>query len=86
MRDVRPMLEPVEAETVSDVAAANDVRAVALMTLGIVELWAGAGDDAERHLEEALELARRNGRPYVEHGLPRPSRRGCRTPFPDSPA
>jgi LuxR family maltose regulon positive regulatory protein len=68
LSEVRPMLEPVEAETVPEVAAGNDVRAVALMNLGIVELWAGAGDDAERHLEEALELARRNGRPYVEMG------------------
>ena len=68
LSEVGPMLEPVEAETVSEVAAANDVRAVALMTLGIVELWSGAGDDAERHLKEALELARRNGRPYVEQG------------------
>ena len=68
LSEVRPMLEPVEAETVRDVAAANDVRAVGLMTLGIVELWSGAGDDAERHLEEALELARRNGRHYVEMG------------------
>lgn len=66
--DVRPLLEPVEAETVSEVAAANDVRAVALMNLGIVELWAGAGDEAERHLRQALELARRNGRRYVEMG------------------
>jgi LuxR family maltose regulon positive regulatory protein len=38
------------------------------MTLGIVELWAGAGEDAQSHLEEALELARRNGRRYVEMG------------------
>ncbi len=66
--EVRPLLEPVEAESVSEVAAANDARAVALMTLGVVELWAGAGDDAERHLRQALELARRNGRPYVEMG------------------
>ena len=66
--DVRPMLEPVEAVTVRDVAAANDVRAVGLMTLGIVELWSGAGDDAQRHLEEGLDLARRNGRAYVEMG------------------
>ncbi len=68
LSEVRPMLEPVEAATVRDIAAANDVRAVGLMTLGIVELWAGAGDDAERHLQEALELARRNGRPYLEQG------------------
>ncbi len=67
--EVRPLLEPVvEAETVGEIAAANDVRAVALMTLGTVELWSGAGDDAERHLRAGLELARRNGRPYVEMG------------------
>ena len=66
--DVRPLLEAVEADTVSEVAAANDVRAVALLNLGTVELWSGAGDDAERHLKEGLELARTNGRPYVEQG------------------
>lgn len=66
--EVRPMLEPIDADSVPDVAAGNDVRAVALMNLGIVELWVGASDDAQRHLEEALELARRNGRSYVEMG------------------
>ena len=65
---VPPLLGPIQAGSVSDVTAANDIRAVALMTLGIVELWGGAGDDAERHLREALELARRIGRPYVEVG------------------
>ena len=65
---VPPLLGPIKAGSVSDVAAANDVRAVALMTLGIVELWGGAGDDAERHLREALELARRIGRTYIEMG------------------
>jgi LuxR family maltose regulon positive regulatory protein len=66
--EVRPLLEPVEADNVNEVTAANDVRAVALMNLGAVELWSGAADDAERHLTEGLELARRNGRPYVEMG------------------
>ena len=66
--EVSTLLEPVEAESVGEVAAANDVRAVALMNLGAVELWSGAGDDAERHLREGLELARRNGRPFVEMG------------------
>ncbi len=68
VRDVLPLLEPSKAESVAQIAAENDVRAVALMTLGIVETWAGAGDDAERHLQEAVELARRIGRPYIEQG------------------
>ena len=68
VREVPPTLEPSAAATISQISAENDVRAVALMTLGIVETWAGAGDDAERHLREAADLARRIGRPYVEQG------------------
>ena len=66
--EVPPLLEPTDAETVRHIAVGSDVRAVALMSLGIVELWAGAGDDAERHLREGAELAHRLGRPYVEQG------------------
>ena len=68
VRQVPPLLESSPAATISQIGAENDVRAVALLTLGIVETWAGAGDDAERHLREAVELARRIGRPYVEQG------------------
>jgi LuxR family maltose regulon positive regulatory protein len=67
-REVPPLLEPSAPETMSQIGAENDVRAVALLTLGIVETWAGAGDDGERHLREAAELAQRIGRPYVEQG------------------
>ena len=35
------------------------LRALALMNLGIVELWSGQVEAAEAHLEETLELARR---------------------------
>ena len=66
--EVRPLLEPPEAQTVGQIAVGNDARAVALLNLGAVELWAGAGDDAERHLTEGLELSRRVGRPYLEQG------------------
>ncbi len=63
-----PLLEPVEGETVSEVAAARNVRTVTLMTFGIVELWSGLGDAAQRHLDEAVALARTNGPLYVEMG------------------
>jgi LuxR family maltose regulon positive regulatory protein len=66
--DAARLLEPIDARRVGDVAVANDVRLVTLMSLGIVELWSGAGDDGERHLREAVELARRTGRPYLEMG------------------
>jgi LuxR family maltose regulon positive regulatory protein len=46
---------------------ANDApRAVALMNLGIAELWSRRVDDARQHLERALKLSRRAGRPWLE--------------------
>src|SRR5512147_304641 len=68
LREVRPLLEPTNVESLGAMAVGNDLRATALLTLGIVELWAGAGDEAARHLTEGADLARRIGRPYVEQG------------------
>jgi LuxR family maltose regulon positive regulatory protein len=66
--EVKSLLGPSDAQTLTDVALGNDVRAVALMNLGIVELWSFRFEEAARHLEKGLELARRIGRPYVEIG------------------
>jgi|HubBroStandDraft_6_1064221.scaffolds.fasta_scaffold01514_3 LuxR family maltose regulon positive regulatory protein len=44
------------------------LRALALLNLGIVELWSGQAEAAEEHLEESLELARRLELAYVEVG------------------
>jgi LuxR family maltose regulon positive regulatory protein len=44
----------------------TELRAVALMNLGIVETWSGHFADAERHLTEGARLAEAIGRPYVE--------------------
>jgi LuxR family maltose regulon positive regulatory protein len=44
----------------------QDLRASALISLGIAEIWALRFDDAERHLEQGVGLARRIGRPYLE--------------------
>jgi LuxR family maltose regulon positive regulatory protein len=56
------------AQPASGLGLGNDLRAAALMNLGIAELWASRTEDARRHLEQALELARRIGRPYLELG------------------
>ena len=45
----------------------EDLRALALISLGSTEYWVGApGNDAARHLESGIALARRTGRPYLE--------------------
>jgi LuxR family maltose regulon positive regulatory protein len=44
----------------------TELRAVALMNLGIVETWSRRFDDAERHLSEGAALAQAIGRPYLE--------------------
>jgi len=47
---------------------AEDTRAMTLLNLGMAGIWTGRGEDAERYLEQALALARRIKRPYVELG------------------
>jgi LuxR family maltose regulon positive regulatory protein len=44
----------------------SELRAVALLNLGIVETWSGRLADSERHLSEGAALARTIGRPYLE--------------------
>ncbi len=43
-----------------------DLRASALMDLGIAETWSSRLADARRHLDDAVALARRLDRPYLE--------------------
>jgi LuxR family maltose regulon positive regulatory protein len=44
----------------------GDLRALALINLGIAELWTSRFDEADRHLEDGVALARQGGRPYLE--------------------
>ena len=55
-------------QTAGTLEQSHDIRALSTMSLGIAELWALEVDDARRHLEEALALARRIRRPYLEIG------------------
>ncbi|HEY2265373.1 MAG TPA: LuxR C-terminal-related transcriptional regulator, partial [Streptosporangiaceae bacterium] len=66
VEQVRFLASPVTGESDEDIALDSDLRAVALMNLGIVEAWSLGNQDSERHLLAGAELARRIGRPYLE--------------------
>jgi len=61
------LLDASTADASSDVIGIDsELRAVALMNLGIVETWSGQFADAARHVSEGATLAQTIGRPYVE--------------------
>ena len=68
LREVTPLLEPIEVATMPELTLSRDARAIALMNLGIVQMWAFDLDGAGRHLEQGLDLARSIDRPYVQVG------------------
>ncbi|MFL5964566.1 MAG: LuxR C-terminal-related transcriptional regulator [Gaiellaceae bacterium] len=66
--DLESLRGLMETQAPNDVALHNDAKAAMLMNLGIAELWSSRSEEAEAHLEQGLELARRIGAPYVEAG------------------
>jgi LuxR family maltose regulon positive regulatory protein len=56
----------VEAEDAAQLGPGEDLRALAEIELGIAEVYAARLEDADRHLEHGVILARRIGRPYLE--------------------
>ena len=66
IEQVRFLASPVIGQSDQDIALDSDLRAVALMNVGIVEAWSLGLPDAERHLQEGAVLAREIGRPYLE--------------------
>ncbi len=44
----------------------GDLRALALINLGIAEMWTSRVDEADRHLTDGIALAREIGRPFLE--------------------
>jgi LuxR family maltose regulon positive regulatory protein len=44
----------------------TDLRALALLNLGIAEVWTGRVEEADRHLEQGVGLARQIDRPFLE--------------------
>ena len=70
--DLRAVAEEVEqlqsagALDVAQPGLGEELRALALISLGIAELWSMRVNEAEAHLERGVALARRIGRPFLE--------------------
>jgi LuxR family maltose regulon positive regulatory protein len=62
------LLAPGRAADAAPLAneAGEDLRTLALVSLGTAELWFLRAEEAERHLELGVALARRIGRPFLE--------------------
>ncbi|MDA0164351.1 LuxR C-terminal-related transcriptional regulator [Solirubrobacter ginsenosidimutans] len=61
------LLVPAEGGT-AHVALSDDLRTLTLHELGITNIWTGQLEEAERHLNMAVTLARRIDRPVFELG------------------
>jgi LuxR family transcriptional regulator, maltose regulon positive regulatory protein len=55
-----------ETPDTATAALGEDLRALALISLGITEFWAAQLDEAKGHLQDGVALARRIERPYLE--------------------
>jgi len=64
--EARRLLGFAEAPGTASPAVGEELRALALISLGIAEYWAQRFDEAERQLELGGALARRIGRPFLE--------------------
>ena len=66
IEQVRFLASPVSGQSGEDIALDSDLRAVAVMTLGVTEAWSLENQDSRQHLQEGADLARKIGRPYLE--------------------
>src|SRR3982075_1253635 len=79
MEQVNLLEASIRDESSEEMGMGSELRAVALMNLGIVETWSGRFDDAERHLSEGAALAEAIGRPYLEVACRAPQGFGSKT-------
>jgi LuxR family transcriptional regulator, maltose regulon positive regulatory protein len=64
-REERQLQAMAEAPDGAQPSLSEELRALALISLGTTEYWV-AGEDPELHLEMGVALARRIGRPFLE--------------------
>jgi LuxR family transcriptional regulator, maltose regulon positive regulatory protein len=62
----QPLLAPAGTAEEAGLGLGEDLRALALINLGIAEVWTARFEEADRHLEQGIALARRLGRPFLE--------------------
>jgi LuxR family transcriptional regulator, maltose regulon positive regulatory protein len=60
------LLCPGDGPTSADAALSSDLKAIALLNLGVTEAWSLRLADSQRHLAEGAALAGRIGRPYLQ--------------------
>ena len=65
---VRELEAALAAEGTDELPVRPEYWALALMNVGIAELWAGRPEEARQHLEDALSRTRRIARPFIEVG------------------
>jgi LuxR family maltose regulon positive regulatory protein len=66
VEEAQRLLAPAETAATSQPGFGDDLRALAVISLGIAELWAAQVEHGELHLEQGVALARRIERPYLE--------------------
>jgi LuxR family transcriptional regulator, maltose regulon positive regulatory protein len=62
----QPLLASAGDAGLARLGLGEDLRALALINLGIAELWTARFEEADRHLEQGIALTRRIGRPFLE--------------------
>jgi LuxR family transcriptional regulator, maltose regulon positive regulatory protein len=64
-REAQRLLAVADTRAV-DPGRNDELRATVLISLGLAETWAAQSGEAERHLGQGVELARRTGWPFLE--------------------
>jgi LuxR family transcriptional regulator, maltose regulon positive regulatory protein len=64
--EARRLQALAEAPDAVPAGLSEDLRALALISLGSTEVWTAQVEEAERHLEQGVALARRIGRPFLQ--------------------
>jgi LuxR family maltose regulon positive regulatory protein len=64
--EARRLQAAAETPAASQPGLGEELRALALISLGTAEQWAARFEEARRHLEQGTVLARQIGRPYLE--------------------